>query len=134
MICKLDLTHLFISTWVICFIFHNFNGFCRHSFNESRKYFEVLQMAQPQIILWWYFIGRSWGGAKERSILSLLITSFVSACLAPSKPPSYGEVMSSLCNCCMEHFSKRFGTNCSTPYSEYVISKLSWAIGDSHTF
>ena len=36
----------------------------RHAFNNSWRYFEVLQMAQPHIIFWWYFIGRSWGGSK----------------------------------------------------------------------
>ena len=91
-------------------------------------------MAQPHIILWWCVIGSSWGGAKEQIIVSLIITSFVSACLAPSKPPSSGEAMSSLCNCCMEHSSKSFGTLRFTPYSASVISKLSWAIVDSCTF
>ena len=33
---------------------------------------------------------------KERSIVSLIITSFVLEFLAPSKPPSSGEAMSSL--------------------------------------
>ena len=76
-----------------------FNYFRRHAFNDYWKFFEVLQMAQPQIILWWSVIGRSWRGSKERIIVSLIIKSFVSACIYPSKPPSSGEEMSSLCNC-----------------------------------
>ena len=111
-----------------------FNFFWRHEFNDSWKYFEVLQMAQTHIMLWWYVIVSSWGDAKERSIVSLIITSFVLACMAPSKPPSSGETMSSLCYCCMEHFSKSFGTICFTQDYTSVISKVSRAIGDSRTF
>ena len=111
-----------------------FNCFLRHTFNNSCNYFEVLQMAQPHIILWWSTIRRSWGGSKEQSIVSLIITSFVSACPAPSKPPSSGEIMSSLCNCCMEYFSKGFGTLRFTLDSASVVSKLSRAIGDWRTF
>ena len=74
-----------------------FNYFRRHAFNDSWKYFEVLQMEQPHIILWLSVIGRSCEGAKEQIIVSLITTSFVSKCLDPSKPPSSGEAMSSLC-------------------------------------
>ena len=101
---------LFVSlSWFIFFLprelsalfFIVFNCFLRHSFDDSWKYFEVLQMAQPHIILWWSAIGSSWGCAKEWRIVSLIITSCVSACLDPSKPPSSGEVMISLCKCHM---------------------------------
>ena len=91
-------------------------------------------MAQPHIFLWWYVLGRSLGGAKERIIVSLIITSFVSVCLAPSKPPSLGEAMRSLWNYRMEHSRKSFGTLCFTLDSASMISKLSRAIGDSRTF
>ena len=91
-------------------------------------------MAQAHIILWWYVIGSSWGGAKEQCIVSLIMTSFVSACLDPSKPQSSGEAMISLYNCHMEHSSKSFFTLCFTPDSASVISKVSRAIGESRTF
>ena len=91
-------------------------------------------MAQPQIILWWSIIRRSWGVAKERSILSLIITWFVSVCMVPSKPPLSGEDMRSLCNCRTENSSESFGTFRFTPDFASVISKLSRAIGDSRTF
>ena len=91
-------------------------------------------MAQPHIIFWWYVIGRSLGGAKERIIVSLIITSFVLACLDPSKPPSSGETMISLCNYRMEHSSNSFGSLRFTPDSASVVSKVSRAIGDSCTF
>ena len=64
----------------------------------------------------------------------LNIKSFVLVCLDPSKPPSSGEAMISLCNYCMENSSKSFGTIRFTPDSAYMISKVSQAIGDSHTF
>ena len=105
-----------------------------YSFNDFWKYFGVLKMAQPYIILWWSVIGSSWGGAKELSIVSLIITSFILACLDPSEPPSSGEVMSSLWNCRVKHSSKSFGTLRFTPDSTSVIGKLSFAIGDSLTF
>ena len=111
-----------------------FNCFRCHAFNDTWKYFEVLQIAQPHIILWWSIIGRSWRGAKWRIVVSLIITSIVPSCLAPSKPPSYGEAMSSLCNCHVEHSSKSFGTLRFNPYSASVIIKVSRAIGDSCTF
>ena len=91
-------------------------------------------MAQPHIIFWLSIIGHSWGGAKEWSIVLLIIKSFVSACLAPSKPPSYGEAMISLCNCRMENSSKSFGALYFTLDSASIISKVSRAIGDSRTF
>ena len=72
------------STWIIYFIFHIFFFFRRHAFNDSWEYFELLQMAQPHIILWWSIIERSWGGGKKQSMVSLIITSFVSVCLSPS--------------------------------------------------
>ena len=134
MICKLELIHIFLPPKLSAVSFMIFNSFCHHAFNDSWKYFEVLQMAQPHIILWWSFIGRSWEGAKERSILSLIITSFVLAFLDPSKPSSYGETMSSLCNCHMEHSNKSFGTLRFTLDSVSVISKTSRSIGDSRTF
>ena len=91
-------------------------------------------MAQPHTILWWCVIGRGWGGAKEQSIVSLIITSCVMACLDPSKPPSSGEAMSSLYNYLMEHSSMSFGTLRFTSDSASVISKVSRAIGCSSTF
>ena len=109
-------------------------SFRRHAFNDSWENFEMLQMAQPHIIFWWYVIGRSWVGAQERIIVSLIIISFVSAFLDPSKPPLSGEVTSSLCNFCMEHYSNSFGTLHFTPDSASVISKVSRAVGDSRTF
>ena len=42
--------------------------------------------------------------------------------------------MTSLCNCCMEHSSKSFGTLCFTPDSASIISKVSRSVGDSRTF
>ena len=108
--------------------------FHHHEFNNSWKYFEVLQMAQPHVIFWWSVIGISCGGAKERIIVSLIITSFVSACLDTSKPPSSGEAMISLCNCRMKHYSKSSGTIHFTLDSSSVISKVSHDIGDSRTF
>ena len=83
---------------------------------------------------WWSFIGRSWGGANEQSIVSLIITSFVSACMDPNEPPSPSEAMSSLCNCRMENSSKGFVTFHFTRDYASVISKVSQAIGDSRTF
>ena len=111
-----------------------FNCFRRYTFKDSCIYLEVLQMAQPHIILWLSVIGCSWWGAKERSIVSLIIASFVSACQAPSKPPSSGEEISSLCNCRMEHTNKGFGTLRFTLVSASAISKVSWVIGDWRTF
>ena len=70
----------------------------------------------------------------KKNIMLIIITSFVSACLVPSKPPSSGETMSSLCNCHMEHSSKSFGTLCFTTDSVSMISKVSQTIGDSRTF
>ena len=111
-----------------------FNVFRRHTFNDSWGYFEVLQMEQPHIILWWSFIGCSWGGAKEQSIVSLIITLFKSACLDPSKTPSSGEAIISLCNYRMEHSSKCFGTLTFTLEYAYEISKVSQVIGEWCTF
>ena len=74
------------------------------------------------------------GGDKEQSIVSLIIISFLSECLDPSKPPSSGESMSSLGNCRMEYSRKGLGTLCFTLDSAFVISKVSRAIGDSRTF
>ena len=47
------------------------------------------------------------------------------ACMAPTKPPSSGEAMSSLCNCRMEHSNKSFGTLRLTLVSASAISKVS---------
>ena len=135
MIGKLELIHLYYIhmnyllylSW-FCTCFH------RHAFNDSWNYFEVLQMAPPRLILLLSVIGRSWGGAKELIIVSLIITSFVSACLDPSKLPSSGEAMTSLWNYHMENSSKSFVTFRFTPDSASVISKVSRAIGDSRTF
>ena len=69
------------------FSFMDFNCFRLYAFKDSCIYLVVLQMVQPHIILWLSVIGRSWGGAKERSIVSLIITSFVMTCLAPTEPP-----------------------------------------------
>ena len=80
-----------------------FNGFRHNTFNDSRKYFEVLKMAKPHIILWLSVIVRSLGGDKEQSIMSLIITSFVLTCLAPGKRPLSGEAMSLLSNCRVKH-------------------------------
>ena len=66
--------------------------------------------------------------------MSLIITLFVLSCLAPSKLPSSGEAMISLCNCHMEHSSKNFGTLRLTLDSAYVIGKVSRTIGDSCKF
>ena len=68
-----------------------FNSFRFRAFNYSWKYFEVLQMAQPHIILLWYVIGSHWLGVKEQSIVSLIITLFALVYLYLSKPPSSGE-------------------------------------------
>ena len=51
-----------------------------------------------------------------------------------SKPQSYGEAMSSLCNCRMKHYSRSYRTLCFTPDSTSVISEVSRAIEDSCTF
>ena len=108
--------------------------FHRQEFSSFKKYFKVLQIAQPKIILWLTVIGRSSRGAKELSILSLIIMTFVLACLAPSKPPLSGEAMISLCKFRMEHCSKGFVILYFTPDSASVIRKVSWDIGDSRTF
>ena len=135
MICKLALIHIFLLPRELSDLsFMVFNCFCRHAFDDSWKYFEVFKMAQPHIILWWLVIGRSWGGAKEQSIVSLIITSFALACLAPTKPPPSDEAMIPLRNCHMEHSSKIFATLRFTPDSASVISKVSWYIVDSRTF
>ena len=135
MICKLGLILLFsFHVNYLLYLSWFFDFFCRHTLNDSWKYFELLHMAQPHIILWWYVFGRSLRGDKERSILSLIITSFVSSCLAPIKPPSSGEAMSSFCKCHIKHSSKSFGTLRFTLHSTYVISKVSRAIGDSRKF
>ena len=135
MICKLEWINLFsfhVKLYALYFMIFNF--FRHHAFDDSWGCFEVLQMEQPHIILWWYVIEFSWGGAKERSIVSLIITSFVSACLAPSKPPSPDEAMSSLWYFRMEYSSKSFGTLRFTPCSVSVTSKVSQTIGDSRKF
>ena len=62
--------------------------------------------------------------------MSLIITTVVMACLDPGKPPSSGEAMRSLCNCCMEHYSKSFGTLRFNLESASEISKVSRVIGD----
>ena len=56
------------------------------------------------------------------------------ACLAPTKPTSSGEAMSSLCNCRMEHYNKSLGTLRFSLVSASAISKVSRVIGDSRTF
>ena len=66
--------------------------------------------------------------------MSLIIISFLSACLDPIKPPSSGEAVSSLCNYHMEHSSKSFRTLRFTLDYASVISKVSRDIGNSRTF
>ena len=124
MISKLESIHLLLfRVNFSAFSFMVFNSFRLHAFKDSCIYLEVLQMAQPHIIFWLYVIGRSWGGAKEQSIVSLIIKSGFMACLDPTKPPSSGASMISLCNFCMEHSNKSFGTLRFILVSASAISK-----------
>ena len=59
--------------------------------------------------------------------LNLPVHIILSAFMDTIKPSSSGELVSSLCNYCMEHSSKVFGTLCFTLDSASVISKVSQA-------
>ena len=71
-------------------------------------------------------------GARNAITNDVIIsdTTFVMACLDPTKPPASGEATSSLCNYRMEHPNKSFGNRCFTLVSASAISKVSRVIGD----